>query len=117
VFAGIRIRVGDAVRVEYARGVPVVQRQTPSLFDPFGWNTPSDPEGFDEDAEFQRAVDLAAGADVAAAAHALICRPPCQVGRVKRCPGAAGGGGRVGDRRVVSLICAGWLPQDGLFGW
>jgi hypothetical protein len=27
-----------------------------------------------------------------------------------------GGGERVGDRRVVSLICAGWLPQDGWFG-
>src|SRR3954469_3437124 len=23
---------------------------------------------------------------------------------------------RVGVRRVVTLICAGWLPQDGLFG-
>jgi hypothetical protein len=53
------------------------------------------------------------------AADALICRPGCQVGRVKRCPrpspwtplrlpDAAGGGERVGDRRVVSLICAGW---------
>jgi hypothetical protein len=25
-------------------------------------------------------------------------------------------GQRVG-RRAVRLICAGWLPQDGLFGW
>jgi hypothetical protein len=25
-----------------------------------------------------------------------------------------GGDVRVGDRRVVSLICAGWLPQDGV---
>ena len=47
------------MRVEYARGVPVVQREFPSLFDMFGGNTPSDPEGFDEDAEFQQAVDLA----------------------------------------------------------
>ena len=31
--------------------------------------------------------------------------------------GCAGGDVRVGDRRVVSLICAGWLPQDGVFGW
>ena len=32
--------------------------------------------------------------------------------------GAAGVGGdeRVGLRRGVSLIFAGWLPQDGLFG-
>ena len=31
----------------------------------FGGNTPSDPDGFDEDVEFQQAVDLAADADVA----------------------------------------------------
>jgi len=65
VLAGIRARAGDAVQVKYARGVPVVQREFPSLFDMFGGNTPSDPEGFDEDVEFARAVDRAAGADVA----------------------------------------------------
>src|SRR5215212_7002821 len=56
VFAGIRARAGDAVRVEYAQGVPVVQREFPSLFDMFGRNTPSDPEVFDPDVEFRRAV-------------------------------------------------------------
>jgi beta-glucosidase len=65
VLDGIRARAGDDIRVEYARGVPVVQRRTPSLFDMFGRNTPADPEGFDEDAEFRQAVDLARGADVA----------------------------------------------------
>ena len=65
VLDGIRARVGDAVRVEHARGVPVVQRVFPSLFDMFGGNTPEDPEGFDEEAEFQRAVELARAADVA----------------------------------------------------
>jgi beta-glucosidase len=65
VLDGIRTRAGDAVRVEYARGVAVVQRQFPSLFDMFGRNRPQDPEGFDEDAELQQAVDLARGADVA----------------------------------------------------
>ena len=35
------------------------------MFDMFGGNSPEDPEGFDEEAEFQRAVDLARGADVA----------------------------------------------------
>jgi beta-glucosidase len=45
--------------------VPVVQRDFPSLFDMFGGNTPKDPEGYDESAEFDRAVDLARGADVA----------------------------------------------------
>ena len=66
VLAGIRAKVGDGVRVDYARGVPVVQRVFPSLFDMFPGNTPEDPEGFDEAAEFQRAVDLARDADVAA---------------------------------------------------
>jgi beta-glucosidase len=65
VLDGIRARAGDGVRVEYAQGVPVVQREFPSLFDMFGRNTPSDPDGFDADAEFARAVDLAADADVA----------------------------------------------------
>ncbi len=65
VLEGIRARAGDAIRVEHARGVPVVQREFPSLFDMFGGNTPEDPDGFDGDAEFQQAVDLARSADVA----------------------------------------------------
>ena len=65
VLDGIRARAGAGVRVEYAPGVPVVQREFPSLFDMFGGNTPTDPEGFQEGAEFQRAVDLAGDADVA----------------------------------------------------
>ena len=43
VLAGIRARAGDRVRVEYARGVPVVQREFPSMFDMFGGNTPVGP--------------------------------------------------------------------------
>ena len=65
VLEGIRSRLGDGVRVDYARGVCVVQRLFPSLFDMFGRNKPEDPEGFDEEAEFQRAVELAGQADVA----------------------------------------------------
>jgi len=65
VVEGIRARAGEGVRVDHARGVPVVQRVFPSLFDMFGRNKPEDPEGFDEEAEFQQAVDLARGADVA----------------------------------------------------
>ena len=41
VLDGIRARAGDAIRVEHARGVPVVQREFPSLFDMFGGNTPA----------------------------------------------------------------------------
>ena len=65
VLGGIRARAGNAIRVEYARGVTVVQREFPSLFDMFGGNTPSDPAGFDEDVEFRNAVDLARGSDIA----------------------------------------------------
>jgi beta-glucosidase len=65
VLDGIRHLVGDRVRVDYARGIRVVQRVFPSMFDMFGRNRPEDPEGFDEDAEFERAVEVAGAADVA----------------------------------------------------
>jgi beta-glucosidase len=65
VLAGIRARVGEGVLVDHARGVRVGQRVFPSMFDMFGGNAPEDPEGFDEEAEFQRAIDVARGADVA----------------------------------------------------
>jgi beta-glucosidase len=65
VFDGIRAKAGEGVRVDHARGVPVVQRVFPSLFDMFGQNTPEDPKGFDEEAEFHQAVDLAREADIA----------------------------------------------------
>ena len=59
----------------------------------------------------------------------LICSGCLSRGVVKRPPGWVLGGrfwlagqGWVGwsacrCRRAVRLICAGWLPQDGLFGW
>ena len=65
VLQGIRARAGEGVRVEHARGVRVVQREFPSLFDMFGGNKPEDPVGFDEEVEFYHAIDLARGADVA----------------------------------------------------
>ena len=65
VLDGIRQHVGERVSVDYAPGIPVVQRVFPSMFDMFGGNRPADPEGFDEEAEFTRAVQLAAAADVA----------------------------------------------------
>ncbi|MBU2664764.1 glycoside hydrolase family 3 C-terminal domain-containing protein [Actinoplanes bogorensis] len=64
VLDGIRRAVGEQ-NVTFAQGVPVVQRTFPSMFDMFGGNAPSDPEGFDEDAEFARAVETATAADVA----------------------------------------------------
>jgi beta-glucosidase len=65
VLDGIRRKVGDGVQVEYSPGIQVVQRVFPSMFDMFGGNRPEDREGFDEEAEFRRAVDIAGAADVA----------------------------------------------------
>jgi beta-glucosidase len=65
VLDGIRRKVGDRMRVESAPGIPVVQRVFASMFDMFGGNRPQDPEGFDADAEFRRAVAIAGAADVA----------------------------------------------------
>jgi beta-glucosidase len=65
VLDGIRRKVGDRLRVESAPGMPVVQRVFPSMFDMFGGNRPEDPEGFDAEAGFRRAVGIAEAADVA----------------------------------------------------
>ncbi|MFB9071869.1 hypothetical protein ACFFX0_29810 [Citricoccus parietis] len=56
----------------------------------------------------------------------LICSGVLSSGRVRRpslikgagaaCFVLVGSGERVNGRRAVRLICAGWLPQDGVFG-
>ncbi len=65
VLEGMRRKAGNRVRVDYAPGIPVVQRVFPSMFDMFGGNRPEDPTGFDAAAEFDRAVQLARAAEVA----------------------------------------------------
>ena len=65
ILDGIRRKVGNRTKVDYAAGIRVVQRVFPSMFDMFGGNRPQNPAGFDEEAEFRRAVDLASDADVA----------------------------------------------------
>ena len=62
VLDGIRSR---AERVEYAPGVRPAQRVFPSMFDMFPGNAPEDPDGFDDEAELERAVGLVQEADVA----------------------------------------------------
>ena len=64
VLDGIRAKVGVRVRVDHVPGVAGVSRVFPSLFDMFEPPRPDAPD-FDEDAELQRAVDLAREADVA----------------------------------------------------
>jgi beta-glucosidase len=65
VLAGLRARLGEAVRVDHAPGLRPDQRTFASMFDMWPGNAPVDPEGFDDEAELARAVDLARDADVA----------------------------------------------------
>ena len=65
VLEGLRRRLGDSTEVRYAPGIRPAQRVFPSMFDMFPGNTPPDPEGFDDEAELQRAVELARDSDLA----------------------------------------------------
>ena len=65
VLEGLRNRLGSATEVRFAPGTRPAQRVFPSMFDMFPGNTPPDPEDFDDDAELQRAVDLARDSDLA----------------------------------------------------
>ncbi|MDN5761031.1 MAG: glycoside hydrolase family 3 C-terminal domain-containing protein [Microlunatus sp.] len=65
VLDGIKARVGDGVRVEFAPGVRPAQRRYPSMFDMWPDNSPVDPADFDDDDEVAKAVELAASSDVA----------------------------------------------------
>jgi beta-glucosidase len=69
VLQGIQNRVAASnngeLRIEYARGIRASQRVFPSMFDMFGGNAPTDPDGFNEVTEFQHAVDIARAAEVA----------------------------------------------------
>ena len=65
VLQGLRERVGHSATVSYAAGIRPAQRTFPSMFDMWGGNSPEDPADFDDDAELERAVDLARDAEVA----------------------------------------------------
>ena len=65
ILAGLRDRLGPDVTVDFAPGVRPGQRTFPSMFDMWGDNAPVDPTDFDDEAELQAAVDLAAAAEVA----------------------------------------------------
>ncbi len=65
VLDGLRDRLGETIDVRYAPGVRPVQRLFPSIFDVVSGNAPVDPEGFDDEAELPRAVELARESDLA----------------------------------------------------
>ena len=50
--------------MRFAPGIRPAQRLFPSMFDMFPGNSPEDPENFDDDAELQRAVELARDSDL-----------------------------------------------------
>lgn len=62
---GLKARLGTHVRVDYTPGIRVADRPTNSIFDLFPGNRAIDPEGFNDQHEFQRALDLAKAADIA----------------------------------------------------
>jgi beta-glucosidase len=64
IFDGIKAKVGNSVNVEYAQGVSHTHRIFPSIFDLDPNNIVNDPEGFNEEAEFAKAVALAQKSDV-----------------------------------------------------
>ncbi|HEY8588771.1 MAG TPA: glycoside hydrolase family 3 C-terminal domain-containing protein, partial [Naasia sp.] len=65
ILEGLRARLGDSVRVEHATGAGIVERAVPSQFDRVDPTVAATPADYDHDAEIERAVELARGADVA----------------------------------------------------
>jgi beta-glucosidase len=65
ILAGLRARAGADVQVDYAPGVRVAERVFGSMFDDMDHGLPVTPDGFDDDAELARAVEVAAAAEVA----------------------------------------------------
>ena len=63
IFDGIKSKVGDKAKVEYAQGVAHERRIHPSIFDGDPNNRVDDPADFNEEAEFSKAVALAKNSD------------------------------------------------------
>ncbi len=77
ILAGIRERVGDSVRVEYAPGAWSPDRLFTSMFDAMDPTTLNSPTDVDSDTEFANAVEIAAGCDVAVV---VVGQPQNQIG-------------------------------------
>ena len=65
ILDGLRARLGDGVRVDHAPGAGLTERVHPSEFDRMDPTVSATPADYDDDAEIERAVRLAADADVA----------------------------------------------------
>jgi beta-glucosidase len=65
ILDGLRARLGDDATVSYAPGASIPERVFTSMFDRMDDTVPHTPAGYDDDAEIERAVQLAAASDVA----------------------------------------------------
>ncbi len=65
ILEAVQARLGPGTEVTHAPGVRPTERLFSSIFDSFPGNVPVVEEGFDDDAELARAVELAKGSDVA----------------------------------------------------
>ncbi|MFM9608737.1 beta-glucosidase [Streptomyces sp. V2] len=77
ILDGLRARLGDGIRVEYAAGVGAPERLHPSPFDVLDPTVVPTPPDLDEDAEIERAVAAARDADVAIV---VVGQPQNQIG-------------------------------------
>lgn len=65
ILEGLRSRIGDKVTVDYAPGAGIPSRVFPSMFDQMDATVVATPEDYDDAAEVQQAVRLAARSDLA----------------------------------------------------
>ncbi|MFZ0529156.1 MAG: glycoside hydrolase family 3 N-terminal domain-containing protein [Propionicimonas sp.] len=65
ILDGLRARAGERVRVEFAAGAGIPSRRFASMFDERDLTVQNTPSDYDDEAEIERAVALAADADVA----------------------------------------------------
>lgn len=65
ILEGLRTRLNDQVTVDYAPGAGIPPRAFPSMFDQMDATVVATPDNYDEAAEVQQAVQLAAQSDLA----------------------------------------------------
>lgn len=65
ILHGLRSRLGASVQIDHVAGATIPARVVPSPFDRMDLTVVGTPEGHDDDAEIDRAVEVASSADVA----------------------------------------------------
>ncbi|MDT0144562.1 glycoside hydrolase family 3 N-terminal domain-containing protein [Microbacterium sp. PRC9] len=65
ILDGLRSRLGDTAKIDFAPGAGIPRRMFPSMFDQMDATVVATPEDYDDAAETRSAVEIAAAADVA----------------------------------------------------